>query len=169
MSFYKSYEYKKFEREQKKQAEEYRKLGMTEEAIQEMYEFDRQQFLSNMKFYTHNQSLDAVNDDFDCDEQNPLIKNYFDSFAVYQTEDCDGLPIIEIIEDEKLKELINSLSIENQKIIEFLCQGCSVAEISKQLNISERAIYRRVDRIKKKLDTRMSELFPDREHIGGEE
>ena len=37
------YERRKFEARQKKQAEEYRALGMTEEQIKEMYEFDLEQ------------------------------------------------------------------------------------------------------------------------------
>lgn len=38
------YERRKFEARQKKQAEEYRALGMTEEQIKEMYEFDLEQY-----------------------------------------------------------------------------------------------------------------------------
>lgn len=37
----------------KKQAEEYRKAGMTEEQISAMYEFDYQVMLSNRRFYDH--------------------------------------------------------------------------------------------------------------------
>ena len=44
MSWNNAYETKKFEAKQKKQAEEYRALGMTEEQIQAMYEFDLEQF-----------------------------------------------------------------------------------------------------------------------------
>ena len=38
------YERRKFEARQKKQAEEYRALGMTEAQIKEMYEFDLEQY-----------------------------------------------------------------------------------------------------------------------------
>ena len=46
MSWNNAYEKRKFEEKQKKQAEKYRALGMTEEQIKEMYEFDYAQFKS---------------------------------------------------------------------------------------------------------------------------
>lgn len=49
MSWNNGYETKKFEARQKKQAEEYRALGMTEEQIQAMYEFDLEQFKSERR------------------------------------------------------------------------------------------------------------------------
>ena len=44
MSWNDGYERRKFEARQKKQAEEYRALGMTEEQIQAMYEFGLEQY-----------------------------------------------------------------------------------------------------------------------------
>ena len=43
------YERRKFEARQKKQAEEYRALGMTEEQIKAMYEFDLEQYKSDRR------------------------------------------------------------------------------------------------------------------------
>ena len=60
------YERRKFEARQKKQAEEYRALGMTEEQIKAMYEFDLEQYKSDRRYYSHTQSF--VPDDFDEDE-----------------------------------------------------------------------------------------------------
>ena len=44
MSWNNGYERKKFEARQKKQAEEYKAQGMTEEQIKAMYEFDLEQY-----------------------------------------------------------------------------------------------------------------------------
>ena len=49
MSWNDGYERRKFEARQKKQAEEYRALGMTEEQIQAMYEFDLEQYKSDIQ------------------------------------------------------------------------------------------------------------------------
>ena len=48
MSFNKGYELKKFEAHWEKLRIEYAAAGMTEEAIQKMYDYDRQQFNSGV-------------------------------------------------------------------------------------------------------------------------
>jgi fucose permease len=63
MSWNNGHRRKQFEEKQKKQAEEYRVLGMTEEQIQAMYEFDLEQFKSDRNYYSHTQPLSAS--DFD--------------------------------------------------------------------------------------------------------
>lgn len=50
MSFNKGYELKKFEAHWEKLCIEYAAAGMTEEAIQKMYDYDRQQFNSERTF-----------------------------------------------------------------------------------------------------------------------
>lgn len=60
MGWNNAYERKKFEAKQKKQAEEYRALGMSEEQIQIMYEFDLEQFNSNRSYYSHKKAYIAV-------------------------------------------------------------------------------------------------------------
>ena len=50
MSFNKGYELKKFEAHWEKLRIEYAVAGMTEEAIQKMYDYDRQQFNSERTF-----------------------------------------------------------------------------------------------------------------------
>ena len=57
MSWNDGYERRKFEAKQKKQAEEYRALGMTEEQIQAMYEFDLEQFKSERRHTQYASSL----------------------------------------------------------------------------------------------------------------
>lgn len=57
MSWNDGYERKMFAKRQKKQAEEYRALGMTEEQIQAMYEFDLEQFKSERRNRMHTQQF----------------------------------------------------------------------------------------------------------------
>lgn len=49
----------KFERQQRQQAEQYRKLGMDEEQIQTMYEFDLATFRSDWRYEKHTQGFAA--------------------------------------------------------------------------------------------------------------
>ena len=84
MGWNNAYERKKFEAKQKKQAEEYRALGMTEEQIQIMYEFDLEQFNSNRSYYSHTQSF--IPDDFDesedDDEKLSIFEKRFSSISL---------------------------------------------------------------------------------------
>lgn len=63
MSFNRQNEYKKFKTKQTIYTSEYVSLGMPSETIKEMQAFDKEQFLSDMKFYSHNQSLNICIDD----------------------------------------------------------------------------------------------------------
>ena len=49
----------KFERQQRQQAEQYRKLGMDEDQIQTMYEFDLATFRSDWRYEKHTQGFAA--------------------------------------------------------------------------------------------------------------
>ena len=60
------------------EAEEYRALGMTEEQIQIMYEFDLEQFNSNRSYYSHTQSF--IPDDFDESEDDDEKLSIFEKF-----------------------------------------------------------------------------------------
>ncbi len=55
MSFNKGYELKKFEAHWEKLRIEYAAAGMTEDAIQKMYDYDRQQFNSERTFIERTQ------------------------------------------------------------------------------------------------------------------
>ena len=83
MSWNNAYETKKFEAKQKKQAEEYRALGMTEEQIQIMYEFDLEQFRSERRNRMHTQPLQVEEfEEKDADESdNTLLNEFFDELT----------------------------------------------------------------------------------------
>lgn len=53
-------------------------------------------------------------------------------------------------EYEELKDKL-MLNDELSKILEMKIKGCSIIEISMKLNISERTVSRRVDKLKKKI------------------
>lgn len=72
MSWNDGKERKLFEKRQAILAEQYRSVGMTEEQIQQMYEFDLAVYRSERIFYTHTQSLEINFEDEDVGD----ISNY---------------------------------------------------------------------------------------------
>lgn len=159
MSFNRRNEYKKYIAKQEAQKREYIALGLSEEQIEKIQELDRQQFLSDMRFYMHNQSFDYVNDDFETDEQSPLFKRFFNSLITYQ-EPIDKYLGMDIKNDELIKA-INKLSPIQKEILKLLLDGCSVKEINKITRIPCRTIYYKKKQIKKKLLPSMKKLFPE--------
>ena len=76
MSFNKGYELKKFEAHWEKLRIEYAVAGMTEEAIQKMYDYDRQQFNSKRTFVERTQEFTAPAYEGSEEEASPLMLRY---------------------------------------------------------------------------------------------
>ena len=85
MSFNKGYELKKFEAHWEKLRVEYAAAGMTEDAIQKRYDYDRQQFNAERAHLERTQELST--DTFECseDENSPLMKRYREVTTVTDT------------------------------------------------------------------------------------
>ena len=76
MSFNKGYELKKFEAHWEKLRIEYAAAGMTKEAIQKMYDYDRQQFNSERTFIERTQEFTAPAYESSEEEASPLMLRY---------------------------------------------------------------------------------------------
>lgn len=159
MSFNRRNEYKRYIAKQEVQKREYIALGLSEEQIEKIQEIDRQQFLSDMRFYVHNQSFDYVNDDFETDEQSPLFKRFFHHLITYQESVDKHLGMD--IENDELINAINKLSSVQKEILKLLIDGCSVEEINQIMLIPCRTIYYKKKQIKNKLLPSMKKLFPE--------
>lgn len=165
MSFNRRNEYKKFLVGQRKQTEEYRALGMSEEAIKEIQMFDKEQFLSDMRFYSHNQSLSVCLKEMKEESFNSLLKKYFDSLVVYQEDVGDW---IDQIEDDDLRKAIKVLSEMNQTITKMLYDGYSIVQIAEILEIPKSTVGSKVKRVRLILLPYMSTLFPNVFLAGGD-
>ena len=114
MNWNNGYERRKFEARQKKQAEEYRALGMSEEQIQSIYEFDLEQFNSERRYREHTQAF--LPDDFDENEDDEEKLSIFEKFKDVLTtsiEDGDNQSRywwIEEIDDSYISEALRMLS-----------------------------------------------------------
>ena len=69
---------KQFERKQKKQAEEFRKYGMTEDQISKIHLFDLKAYRADRIYAMHTQSLDEMESEGD-ESRNTLHKKFQES------------------------------------------------------------------------------------------
>ena len=148
------YERRKFETRQKKQAEEYRALGMTEEQIKAMYEFDLEQYKSDRRYYSHTQSF--VPDDFDEDDDDDEKLSIFDKFkdvlttSIEESGNKSRYWWFEEIDNPDLVRNIKSLSTEQLELLTFVViDGYGQAEIAELMRVSQSAISQRIATIRK--------------------
>ena len=160
------YERRKFEARQKKQAEEYRALGMTEEQIKAMYEFDLEQYKSDRRYYSHTQSF--VPDDFDEDEDDDEKLSIFDKFkdvlttSIEESGNKSRYWWFEEIDNPDLVRNIKSLSTEQLELLTLVViDGYGQAEIAELMKVSQSAISQRIATIRKLLKaTRLNHSYP---------
>ena len=150
MSFNKGYELKKFEAHWEKLRIEYAAAGMTEDVIQKMYDYDRQQFNAERAHLERTQELST--DTFECseDENSPLMKRYREVTTVTDTyhETKSGFAWVGEIENERLLSALENLSEDDLKLLTlYVYEGYNESEISKVFNVSQPAIHKRIMKI----------------------
>ena len=156
MKFNYTYENKKFIEKQKKQAEEYRKQGVSEDDIKAMYEFDREQFNSERRYREHTQplvSVDIYNDESKVSKSD-LLSDIMSEMAVSQEE--TGSPSrywwIETINNDRLAEALKALSVTDKEILTlYFVEGYVQSEIGERLGTTQKQISRSLKRIIKSL------------------
>ena len=139
MSFNKGYELKKFEAHWEKLRIEYAAAGMTKEAIQKMYDYDRQQFNSERTFIERTQEFTAPAYESSEEEASPLMLRYQDAITVTDTyhETKSRFAWIGEIENEQLLTALETLKTEDLEIITmYAYEGYDITEISKVYGVS---------------------------------
>ena len=159
MSFNNGLERKRFESKQKTLREEYNRLGMSEEKIKALYEYDLTDFNSNRRFITHTQSINLA--DLEADEdgnaesgRNPLFEKFRDVLSVDNSEELlqSRHDWVEKIDDPKLAKKLKKLSHDDLELLTlFAFDGYSQNEIAAFFSVSQQAISKRINRIKKYL------------------
>lgn len=150
MSFNKGYELKKFEAHWEKLRIEYAAAGMTKEAIQKMYDYDRLQFNSERTFIERTQEFTAPAYESSEEEASPLMLRYQDAITVTDTyhETKSRFAWIGEIENERLLSALENLSEDDLKLLTFYAyEGYTVTEISKVLGVSQPTISIKIKRI----------------------
>lgn len=153
MSWNDGYERKMFAKRQKKQAEEYRALGMTEAQIQTMYEFDLEQFKSERRHRMHTQPLQVEEfEENDADESdNTLLNEFFDELTctIETSGDKSRYWWVEEIEDAELSKRIKLLSAEDIELVTlYAFDGYTQDEIAIKFSCTKQNIQKKFRRIK---------------------
>ena len=130
---------KELELAQAKEAEEkqLRKLGVDESTIETLRTHDWAIFNSDRRYYQRMQEAGTYLDGVADDTQQPEIKTVED--------------FLNSIENQQLYQILIKVDKLTLQIALLKIQGYSTREIAHSLNITEKAIYRRMDRLKEKL------------------
>ena len=150
MPFNKGYELKKFEAHWEKLRIEYAAAGMTEDAMQKMYDYDRQQFNSERTFIERTQEFTAPAYESSEEEASPLMLRYQEAITTTDTyhETKSKFAWIGEIENERLLSALENLSEDDLKLLTFYAyEGYTVTEISKVLVVSQPTISIKIKRI----------------------
>ena len=148
-------ELRKFLRKWKKLRKEYKEAGMSDEAIEEMFLFDKNEFKRNRVFMEHihfdlpknNSGTDGEEDDNDFEQED-------EEFKVAVSDEYSAAHSrywwVERIENPKLVAYLKSLSREELEFITlFYIDRYTQKEIAKILNISQQAVSKRIVKIEK--------------------
>ena len=150
MSFNKGLELKKFEAHWEKLRVEYAAAGMAEDAIQKMYDYDRQQFNSERTFVERTQEFTAPAYESSEEEASPLMLRYQEAITTTDTyrETKSRFAWIGEIEDERLLSALENLSDSDLELITlYAYEGYDTVEISKAFGKTKQNISKKIQRI----------------------
>ena len=150
MAFNKGYELKKFEARWEKLRIEYAAAGMTEYAIQKMYDYDRQQFNSERTFVERTQEFTAPAYEGSEEEASPLMLRYQEVTTTTDTyhETKSKFAWIGEIENERLLSALENLSDSDLELITlYAYEGYDTVEISKAFGKTKQNISKKIQRI----------------------
>ena len=128
---------------------EYREAGMSEEAIQAMYEFDLGVLNSERAYDANTVAVCDGENDVDARKASDL-KQYETATTVTDTyrETKSRFTWIGEIENERLLAALESLSEDDLKLLTlYVYEGYTEIEISKVFNVSQPAIHKRIMKI----------------------
>lgn len=122
-----------------KEAEEkiLRESGVDENIIEEIRIYDRTEFNSDRRFYRRLNDMEEYIEKVADDGLNTEIKTVS--------------ALLDEIENEHLYAALLRVDKHTLEIVLLKMQGYSTKEISDMLQLTEKAIYRRMDRLRKKL------------------
>ena len=143
--------YRAFRREQEKLREQYRQLGMTDEQIAAMYEFDFREFKGDCVYRYHTQSLTPQSSVEEDEGRNPYLEKFLDSLS--STDDLSAaglLSWIDEIGDERVVKKLRSLSEDDLLLLTlYFYLELTQTQIAPLLGITQRAVSKRLAALRK--------------------
>ena len=154
MSYCHGKEWNKFQAEQCKMEKEYRRAGMNEAQIREMYQFDLGVFNRERAFREHIQErikTEGIDTEEHYDLWNCLVS------GCEKIEDNEGNKRfrywwLEELEDTTLQKKLSTLVDEDKELLTlYFCEQYTQTEIAEIMGISQRGVSKRIQRIKREL------------------
>ncbi|NBI67908.1 sigma-70 family RNA polymerase sigma factor [Pseudoflavonifractor sp. 60] len=151
MGFYYATERKRFEREWDKLRKDYEAAGMSQEAIQLLYEFDLECFRSQRTYEIHTQALPSEYINGEKIENSVLLRKFASSTISFDEADFSGrYAWVDTIENQRLVCALRQLSIEDLELLTFLViEEHTQRELAEKLGCTQEAVSKRFIRIKK--------------------
>lgn len=139
MAYNKAKEEWKWRQWKEREEQKLRELGMDEASIQALRESDWADFNSDRRFQEHQISL--------LDYMELLLAES----EVTEPEIRSVEELLESISDEKLLHILLEADRKTLQILVLRMMGYAVADIAGKLGMTDRAVYCRIDRLKKKI------------------
>lgn len=157
---------KKFNSFEKKQSELFRKAGMCEKNIQEMYEFDYSLYCGDRNYYTY---IQENNDELSNKDMENIIYQIIDDKDVYdpRIEHTDRFYWLDEIEDELLYKAIKRLDDNQKELLTLIfVDGFSMTYIAENIyHVSVSTITRKSKLLYEKIKKSYKEMELNRYEI----
>lgn len=137
MAYNKASEENKWRKWKAREEKKLRELGVGEDVIESLRQFDWEIFKSERRYSEH-RVLET-----DMISQQEAREQEQDVYDVKQ--------LLESIDNEPLLHILVSADKKTLQIILLKMVGYSISEINAQIGMKEMAIYKRIDRLKKKI------------------
>ena len=137
MSFNYGREEKKWRLWKEAEEKQLRSLGVSEDTIEQLHTHDWAVFNSDRRYYRRLQDAGTYLEDFADETAQPEVKTVED--------------FLDSIENQRLYQVLIMVDRLTLQIVVMKIQGYSTREIASRLNTTEKAVYRRMDRLKEKL------------------
>ena len=137
MSFNYGREEKKWRLWKEAEEKQLRSLGVNEDTIEQLHTHDWAVFNSDRRYYRRLQDAGTYLEEFAEETAQPEVKTVED--------------FLDSIENQRLYQILIMVDRLTLQIAVMKIQGYSTREIASRLNTTEKAVYRRMDRLKEKL------------------
>ena len=137
MAYNKAREEKKWRLWKEAEEKQLRKLGVDESTIETLRSHDWAIFNSDRRYYQRMQETGTYLEEVAADMTQPEIKTVED--------------FLDNIENQQLYQVLIKVDRLTLRIAFMKVQGYSTREIASYLRITEKAVYRRLDRLKEKI------------------
>ena len=137
MSFNYGKEEKKWRFWKEAEEKQLRSLGVSEDTIEQLHTYDWAVFNSDRRYYRRLLDAGTYLEEFAEDTAQPEVRTVEE--------------FLDSIENQQLYQILIMVDRLTLQIVVMKIQGYSTHEIALQLNTTEKAVYRRMDRFKEKL------------------